>query len=72
MVVKSSRKKDISADSITTSTKGEKFYMKEKCKASMKSHIMALSCQLADYSLNQLDCVPEEISCKQKQAVGNS
>ena len=46
--------------------------MKEKCKASMKSHIMALSCELADYSLNQLDCVPEEISCKQKQAVGNS
>ena len=88
----------ISADSITTSTKGEKFYIKGKCKASMKkefrnmevsldrntgfvtaakcscpagnsgycNHIMALLFELADYSLNQLDCVPEEISCTSK------
>ena len=31
-------------------------------------HIMTLLLELADYSLNQLNCVPEE---KQKQAVGN-
>ena len=30
------------------------------------NHIMALLFELADYSLNQLDCVPEEISCKSK------
>ena len=64
----------ISADSITTSTKGENCYIKEKCKASMKSHIIALLCELAAYSLNQLDCVPErgDLIYKQKQAVGNS
>ena len=88
----------ISADSITTSTKGEKFYIKRKCKASMKKEfrnievsldqntgfvtvakcscpagnsgycnpIMALLFELADYSLNQLDCLPEEISCTSK------
>ena len=88
----------ISADSITTSTKGEKFYINWKCKASMKkefrsmevsldrntgfvtaakcscpagnsaycNHIMVLLLQLADYLLNQLDSVQEEISCTSK------
>ena len=30
------------------------------------SHIMAILFELADYSLNQVNCVPEEISCTSK------
>ena len=85
----------ISADSITTSTKREEFYIRGKFKVNMKkefrnmevsldrntgfvtiakssclegnsgycNHIMAVLFELADYLLNQLDCVSEDISC---------
>ena len=85
----------ISADTLFTASLRNDFYVKCKCKSSMKkefrsvevalsrtsgavstascscpaglsgycNHVMALLFELADYSLNQLVSVPEEISC---------
>ena len=88
----------LSADSIFTSLGRNGFFIKAKCKASMKkevrnvnvtldkktglvvkaactcpagnsgycNHVMALLFELADYCLNRLKTVPEEIACTSK------